>query len=163
MVALPPPRPCLRGEQLRRSKKRVFIGVPAVRQEAYTSRIFLRPRSSQTQLAKLLRELGRLCSTPAAPHEAARLHQRVSLRLCVLSQRHCRVPDALGAGQLRLRCSVARIPATRFTAPLPSVSHEKMRARQRRFQVFPALVPCHPIPGAAKRRPAVALVPSHEG
>ena len=112
--------PRLRGEQLRRSKTTIFLGVPATRQQTHAPRILLRPRSTQTRFTKIFRELGRPCPAYATPHEVACLHQKVQLRPCLFSQPHSGVSSTLGASQFCFGWTIARAPVAVVATTLPS-------------------------------------------
>ena len=140
LVFRSPFRPRLRSEQLRRSKKSVFLGVPTIRQQAYASCILLRPRMSNTRIAKPLRELGRSSSTSATPHKTACLYQQMQLRPCLVSQRHGRMPNTLSASQLCSGWTITRVLATAVAAPLLPNPNQEMWARKRRFHTFPSFI-----------------------
>ena len=125
--------------------------------------MFLRPRSLHARLAKLLWKLGCSRSAPAAPHEAARLSQELTLWPCLLSQRRCRMPQAFTASRFCLRCIIACMLATRLAPPLPSTARQRVGTRQDRRCAFPALVLLVPTPKGVRRHLAIVLLLSLEG
>ena len=89
LVALPP--------------QAIFLRMPATRQQANALRILLSSRIPNTRLAKFLCELGCSRSTPAAPHEAARLCQQTTLGLACSPSVIAGCPNILSVPALPLR------------------------------------------------------------
>ena len=92
-----------------------------------------------TRFAKLLCQFGCSCSTPAAPHEAARLSQEVTLWPRVLSQCRCHAPHILSEPVLPSRPHHVRAcHAPRSAIVVPCASMQ--RTRQNRCRMLPSLV-----------------------
>ena len=126
LVAVPPPCPCLHLNSFGDPRKRFSLGCQPLDSKRMLRCIFLSSRMADTRFAKLLRELGCSCSTPAAltrscPSEP----EEVTLWPRMLAQCRCRMLHTFCPSHFCLRGPITCVLALRSAIVVPCASmHE---------------------------------------